>query len=137
MIRIVYGRNCTYQISYHVVWCPKYRRRVLRGDIATRVGDLLEQICEDNKWIIFSKEIQPDHIHLFLSMSPAISLATMIKKLKGITARKLFMEFPYLKKELWGGSLWSPSYYVGTAGNVSAKTIQRYIEKTEHIKSRR
>jgi len=137
MVKIVYGRNCTYQIVYHVVWCPKYRRRVLKGGIATRAGDLVEQVCGENKWNIISKEIQSDHIHLFLSMSPATSLATMIKKLKGITARKLFMEFPCLKKEFWGGSLWSPSYYVGTAGNVSARTIQKYIERTEHIKSRR
>jgi putative transposase len=105
--------------------------------LAIRVNELIEEICKDNDWVIISKEIQPEHIHLFLSMSPATSLATMIKKLKGITARKLFLEFPNLKRQLWGGALWSPSYYVGTAGNVSAKTIQKYIERTEHIKSRR
>ena len=82
-------------------------------------------------------EIQPDHIHLFLTVPPAIAIATAIKILKGITARKLFLEFHQLKKELWGGHLWSPSYYVGTADNVSAETIRSYIERSEHIKGRR
>jgi len=136
MVTIVNGRNCTYQIAYHVVWCPKYRRRVLKGSLSARLDELLEEVCKENKWEIFSKEIQPDHVHLFVSISPATSLATAIKKLKGITARKLFLEFSTLKKQLWGGALWSPSYYVGTAGNVSAKTIQKYIERTEHIKNR-
>jgi len=137
MVTIVYGRNCTYQTAYHVVWCPKYRKRVLRGKFANRLEQLVKRICDENKWDIISQEIQPDHVHLFVSISPATSVATAVKKLKGITARKLFMEFPELKKELWGGALWSPSYYVGTAGNVSAKTIQEYIERTEHIKNRR
>ena len=65
------------------------------------------------------------------------SVADAIKILKGSTARKLFVKFPELKKQLWGGHLWSPSYYVGTAGNVSSETIQKYIERTEHIKGRR
>jgi len=106
------------------------------GKLAKRLEELLEEICKENKWVILSKEIQPDHVHLFVSISPATSLATAVKKLKGITARKLFLEFQELKKQLWGGALWSPSYYVGTAGNVSAKTIQKYIERTEHIKNR-
>lgn len=72
-----------------------------------------------------------------ISIPPADAVATAVKLLKGITARQLFVRFPELKQSLWGGHLWSPSYYVGTAGNVSAETIQRYIERTEHIKGRR
>lgn len=82
-------------------------------------------------------EIQPDHIHLFLTIPPAIAVANAIKVLKGTTARELFLEFPRLKKGLWGGHLWSPSYYVGAAGNVSAETIQHYIERSGHIAGRR
>ena len=88
-------------------------------------------------WSVLSLEVQPDHIHLFVSIPPATSVADAIKILKGSTARKLFVKFPELKKQLWGGHLWSPSYYVGTAGNVSSETIQKYIESTEHIKGRR
>jgi len=137
MEKIVYGRNCVHQTFYHVVWCSKYRKNILTDSVAKRMQELLKEICEKNKWCIGSMEVQPDHIHLFVSFSPATSIATVVKKLKGITARKLFIEFPDLKEKLWGGSLWSPSYYVGTAGNVSAEVIKKYIERTEHIKSRR
>jgi putative transposase len=78
---------------------------------------------------MISREIQPDHIHLFLSIPPAIAVADAVKVLKGITARRLFQRFPALKKRLWERHLWSPSYYAGTAGNVSAEIIRRYIER--------
>lgn len=137
MVEIVFSRNCIYQFAYHVVWCPKYRHRVLMGSIAIAVGKMIDQICEENKWPIITKEIQPDHIHLFLTIPPAISVACAIKILKGTTARKLFVQFPELKQKLWDGHLWSPSYYAGTAGNVSAATIEKYMERVEHIGGRR
>lgn len=126
-----------YQTAYHVVWCPKYRRKVLIGRISEFLTAQLTEICELRQWPILALEVQPDHIHLFLSIPPSIAVADAVKILKGTTARKLFVEFPELKQSLWGGHLWSPSYYVGTAGNVSAEIIRRYIERTEHIKGRR
>lgn len=137
MVQVVTNRNCVYQTAYHVVWCPKYRRGALVGAIADEVGFLLETICGKNEWPIISKEIQPDHIHLFVTIPPAIAVADAMKIFKGTTARLLFLKFPELKKRFYGGSLWSPSYYVGTAGNVSATTIQRYIERSEHVNKRR
>ena len=137
MVKIVYNRNNVYQVAYHVVWCVKYRKPVLAGSISEKLSELIESICDSNGWVVISKEIQPNHIHLFATIPPSISIATAVKKLKGITARKLFVEFPQLKKSLWNGSLWSPSYYVGTAGNVSAQTIQRYIERADHLRNRR
>jgi putative transposase len=120
-----------------VIWCSKYRKEVLVDKIAKATSDLVETICAKHGWPIITVEIQPDHIHLFLTVPPAIAIATVVKILKGTVARKLFLAFPQLKKVLWGGHLWSPSYYVGTAGNVSAETIQRYIERSEHIVRRR
>lgn len=137
MINIIYKRNCVFQVVYHVVWCSKYRKKILVNKIAAYTKDLIAKICEENKWSVVTAEIQPDHIHLFLTIPPAVAVATAVKILKGTIARKLFLDFPQLKKELWGGHLWSPSYYVGTAGNVSAETIQRYIERNEHIRGRR
>lgn len=143
MVEIKRNRNCVYQTAYHVVWCPKYRKPILVGKIAEELCSQIEKICQDNGWPIIAKEMQPDHIHLFLTIPPAIAVATALKLLKGITARRLFEKFPQLKKKLWGGHLWSPSYYVGTAGNVSAQTIRHYIkflkflERTEHIHGRR
>lgn len=137
MIKIIYNRNSVFQTAYHVIWCSKYRKQILVDQIAQRTIDLIGSICEENDWPVITVEIQPDHIHLFLTISPAIAVSTVVKILKGTIARKLFLEFPRLKKELWGGHLWSPSYYVGTAGNVSAETIARYIERSEHIAGRR
>ena len=137
MLKVVNSRNCVYQTAYHVVWCPKYRKPVLTGDVPVFLRAALDTIADGHGWEILSLEIQPDHVHLFLSIPPADAVATAVKLLKGITARQLFVRFPELKLSLWGGHLWSPSYYVGTAGNVSAETIQRYIERTEHIKGRR
>ena len=137
MLEIVYDRNCVYQIAYHVVWCPKYRKPILIGPIADETKRLIEGICLQRNWSVLALEVQPDHIHLFISIPPATSVADAIKILKGSTARMLFVKFPELKKQLCGGHLWSPSYYVGTTGNVSSETIQKYIERTEHIKGRR
>lgn len=137
MLDIVYNRNCVYQTAYHVVWCPKYRKDVLTAAVAQSLAQLIDAICVERKWRVLSKEIQPDHIHLFLSIPPAVAVADAVKILKGTTARRMFMQFPELRERLFGGSLWSPSYYVGTAGNVSAETIRHYIERTEHVTKRR
>ena len=137
MLELVFNRNCVYQTAYHVVWCPKYSRSVLTSTVAESLSALLSEVCEENNWKILNLEIQADHIHLFVSIPPSKSVSEAVKRLKGTTARKLFLKHPELKKQLWDGHLWSPSYYVGTAGNVSAETIRRYIERTEHIKGRR
>ena len=137
MLEIVFYRNFVYQTAYHVVWCPKYRKSILTGSIADESKRLIEGICLERNWSVLALEVQPDHIHLFVSIPPSTSVADAVKILKGSTARKLFVRFPELKKQLWGGHLWSPSYYVGTASNVSSETIQKYIERTEHIKGRR
>jgi putative transposase len=137
MVEAVFSRNCVYQTAYHVVWCPKYRRSILTGEVARTLDALLGEICSDRGFVVLSKEIQPDHVHLFLSFPPSHSIADVVRLLKGATARKLFVAHPELKDALWDGHLWSPSYYVGTAGNVSAETIRKYIERTEHIKGRR
>ena len=137
MVDIVYNRNCVYKVAYHVIWCPKYRKQVLTGKIAEAVRGGIISICEERRWVILALEVQPDHIHLFVTIPPSLAVADAVKVLKGTTARRLFATFPELKKQLYGGHLWSPSYYVGTAGDVSAETIRHYIERTEHIKGRR
>ena len=137
MLKIIYDRNCVYQTAYHVVWCPKYRKSILTASIADETKRLIESICLERDWQVLALEVQPDHIHLFVSIPPSVAVADAMKILKGSTARKLFVKFPELKKQLWGGHLRSPSDYVGTAGNDSFETIQKYIERTEHIKGRR
>ena len=137
VVDIIVNRNAVYQTAYHVVWCPKYRSQILTGDVANFLRQSLGEICQERKWRITALEIQPDHVHMFVSFPPAVSIAEAVKILKGSTARYLFTHFPEIRKRLRDGALWSPSYYAGTAGQVSAEAIRRYIERTEHIRGRR
>jgi len=121
--------SATYNINYHIVWCPKYRRGILKGKVEEFLKLCIYTIADTKDWVVHALEVMPDHIHIFISAPPFQAPTDIVKILKGVTARQLFMEFPELKKKLWKGSLWSPSYYVGTAGNVSAETIKRYIEE--------
>jgi putative transposase len=121
--------NCVYETWYHVVWSTKYRRKVLIAPVDVAAKDLLQEICAKHGYEVKGLEVMPDPIHLFISVPPAEAVATAVKVVKGASARMLFVRFPHLKKRLWGGHLWNPSYYVGTAGHVSSETIQRYIER--------
>ncbi len=130
-------RNAVYQTAYHAVWIPKYRKKVLTGDVVDRLRGVIHEIAQDKGFEVLALEIQPDHVHLFYSAPPAIAPSLAIQWFKGISARTLFSEFPHLSKILRKGHLWAPSFYVGTAGQVSANTIKRYIERAEHISARK
>lgn len=130
-------RNAVYQTAYHAVWIPKYRRAVLVGAVADRLRGVLHEICQAKGFEVLALEIQADHVHLFFSAPPAIAPSLAVQWFKGISARTLFAEFPALRARLRRGHLWAPSFYLGTAGQVSAGTIKRYIERTEHVRARR
>lgn len=114
------------KVNYHFVWCPKYRRPVLTGGIPGRLEALLREKVAELGGSVLAVEIRPDHVHLFIETPPRWSPAQVAYRLKGYTSCRLRREFPYLKSRL--PSRWSRSYYVGTAGHVSAETIRRYIE---------
>jgi len=119
--------SAVYNINYHIVWCPKYRKAILKGDVKEFVEEQLKTIAETKGWKIEELEVMPDHIHMFISAPPFESPTAIVKVAKGVTARRIFDKFPHLRKVFRGGSVWSPSYYVGTAGHVSAETIKKYI----------
>lgn len=117
------NEGCVYSIGYHLIWCPKYRRKVLVDGVDDRLKELLLQKSAENGWIIDRiMEIMPDHIHLFLKATPSDSIAHIVSQLKGFTSFELRKEFPILKSRLT--SLWTRSYYVETIGHISEKTIQ-------------
>jgi len=130
MVKTRRTKGCVYHTAYHIVWIPKHRKPVLVGETAERLEELIREVAEKYGFEILALEIMPDHVHLFVSAHPKFAPATLVKLFKGITARKLFKEFPELKKKLRSG-LWTPSYYIGTAGNVSAEAIRRYIEECQ------
>jgi putative transposase len=121
-------KHVTYKIAYHFVWCPKYRKSVLVGKVASFVEAEMIRLCEANTWQIGALNVEEDHVHLFLSAPPAVSPSLIANTLKGITARQVFKQFPEVKKQLWGGSFWDRSYYVGTVGDMTEETVKKYIE---------
>lgn len=120
------NRGVAYSLGYHVVWCPKYRRPVLVGPVAERLRELVEQKSAEHGWIIVALEVMPDHVHLFVRTDPTASPSYIANQFKGFTSKVLRDEFPALKRRL--PTLWSRSYFVSSVGNVSAATIQKYIE---------
>lgn len=125
---LTYARTAVYNVNYHFVWCVKYRRKVLTGRIEDKIKQFFHEIAEKKGFLIKSMEIMPDHIHLFISAHPKIAPSYIYKMLKGISARRLFLEFPDLKAKLWKGHLWNPATYTETIGHISEKTILKYIE---------
>ena len=120
-------RQADYNINYHLVWCPKYRRPVLVGDVAERLTELIAREVEVMDGSILELVVMPDHVHLFASFPPDRAIAQIMHQLKGASSHQLRLEFPFLNSRL--PSVWTRSYYVGTAGHVSAETIKRYIDE--------
>ena len=121
-------KHVTYKIAYHFIWCPKYRKQVLTGEVAQFVESELRRLCAANGWTVGALNIQEDHVHLFVGAKPSDSPSRMANTLKGITARQVFKRYPAVKKQLWGGSFWSRSFYVGTVGDMTETTVKKYIE---------
>jgi len=115
-----------FSLKYHLVWCPKYRRPVLAGQVAGRLKELLKEKAGDMKAIIHTLEVMPDHVHLFVESDPTQAPARIAAQFKGYTSRVLRTEFPSLRSRL--PTLWSRSYYIASAGSVTAAAIQHYIE---------
>lgn len=126
--QLTYGRGYVYRIQYHVVWCVKYRRPVLIGGIEHSLKQELLRCAEELGFTISAMECMPDHVHLLIDCSPQHFIPTLIKILKGNTARRLFLQHPDLKSKLWDGHLWNPSYFVATVSENTASQIEEYIQ---------
>lgn len=105
-----YGRGYVYSLQYHLVWCTKYRKKVLKDGIDAECKEMLCDLAEEYKFQILAMEVMPDHIHLLVDCRPQFYISDMIKIMKGNIARQMFLAHSELKKELWGGHLWNPSY---------------------------
>lgn len=120
-----------YQIAYHFVWIPKYRRKVLTGEIEVTFKTLIHECATKYGWKILALETDLDHVHCFVSAAPKWSPATIIMHLKGYSSKYLREKFPILKKKCGKEQLWTQAYYVGTAGTVSQETVMRYISECQ------
>lgn len=133
MENINFGRGYVYSIQYHMVWCIKYRHKVLENDIEKDLKEILINISKELEIKIIEMETDKDHIHLLIECSPQHFIPRIIKILKGSSARKLFVKHPELKKRLWGGHLWNPSYFVATVSENTEEQIKKYIQ-TQKVK---
>ena len=128
-MEVTHGRGYVYSIQYHIVWCVKYRHKVITEQIENRLIKILNKIADDNGFQILECNTDKDYIHLLVNCSPQHYIPDMIKALKGVSARLLMKEFgEELKKKLWGGHLWNPSYFVATVSENTEEQIRKYIQ---------
>jgi len=122
--------HSVYDTSYHLVWCPKYRKKIFqREEVRERAEQLIREISEDYGFEIIEMEVSVDHIHILLSFPPKYSIGEVVRNIKSNSARQLFREFPSLKKRLWSGELWSDGYFVRTVGErMTGEIVKKYIK---------
>lgn len=119
------NNDVVYSCKYHVVWCPKYRRKVLTGEVEARMKELVTSICTENSIGLLEMELMPDHIQLYLEVTPQFGIHKAVKLIKGTTSRILRQEFPALKTRM--PTLWSNSYFVSTE-SISQESVMQYIQ---------
>jgi len=120
------NNNIVYSCKYHVVWCPKYRRKVLTGKIEVRLKELIQETCIELQSELIELEIMPDHVRLLVEVDPQFGVHKVIKTIKGKTSRILRKEFPILTSKI--PTLWTNSYFISTVGGTPLEIIKQYIE---------
>jgi putative transposase len=123
--------HLTYSCQYHVIFCPKYRRKVLVDGVDTRLKELLDELQDKDEFIILESEVMPDHVHLIIDCNPRIGVNTCIRKIKGTTSKILRDEFPILRSKL--PTLWTRSSFISTVGAVSLDVVKKYIEDQKKV----
>ena len=121
------GGHTTHRHMYHIVWLPKYRKRVLEGKVKKRLEELLRECSEVNGWEIQELNIQIDHVHLVIQLPPNISVSRAVQFFKGISSKMIRSELPEIKKFLWGNDFWADGYFSETVGYCSEETILNYV----------
>ena len=120
-----------YDIKYHLVWITKYRKPVLRGEIAKHLRELVRQTCATLDVEIVSGHVASDHVHLLVSVPPQVAVSQLVQRLKGRTSRLMLDAFIELSRQFWGRHLWARGYFVASSGNVTDEVIKQYIEAQE------
>ena len=125
----IYTKRYVYNLHFHLIWCTKYRNKTFTNEkLSNEMKDILQRVADDNEIVIEKMEVMPDHVHMLISFKPKYAPSNIVKNLKGASARIWFKQYPETKQLLWGGHLWSPSYYMGTLGDMSKEVVEKYIE---------
>ncbi len=126
-------KHAVYDLKYHLVWIPKYRKNILSEEVSGYLKEVFQRIAEEYELRIDTMEIMEDHVHIFVEAPPRYSPAQVVQVMKSISAREAFKKFPKLRKQLWAGELWNDGYFVRSVGDrVTADVIRKYIEYQTH-----
>jgi len=131
MRRYQLGAHTKSDLKVHLIWIPKYRKKVILGPVAVRARDILRQIALEHELDIITGKVASDHVHMFISYRPNQDISKIVQWLKGISSRILLSEFPHLKKQFWGRHLWARGYLAVSSGNITDEMIQQYIQEQE------
>jgi putative transposase len=127
------AKHAVYDLKYHMVWIPKYRKQVLDKEISDYVKEIFQRIAEEYEFNIDTMEVMEDHVHIFIEVPPKYSPAEVVRIMKSISAREVFKKYPKLRKQFWSGELWNDGYFVRSVGDkVTADIIRKYIEYQTH-----
>ena len=122
-----HGRGNIYSLQYHIVFCTKYRREVLQNGVDFTCKNALMGLSESMGFSIFAMEVMPDHVHLLIDAKPSFRIPESMQKIKGSLSRTLFSLHPEIKRKLWGGHLWNPTYCIVTVSERSTRIVESYI----------
>ena len=128
-MNVVHGRCCVFALEYHIVWCVKYRRKILIPEVKAELFRVLHEYAKENNFSIVEINGDLDHIHLLIQAPPTVYIPDIMRGMKGVSARMLFKKFPELKSRLWGGHMWNPSYFVATVSENTEAQIRTYIQE--------
>ena len=126
-----------FDLKYHLIWTTKYRKPILSGSIGVRVRDLIREICQTHNVQIIRGHVSKDHVHIFISAPPQLSVSKLAQFLKGKTSRKLLQESASLRKQFWGQHLWGRGYFVVSSGNITDELIMDYIQSQDEDADKR
>ena len=127
-----HGAHTVFRIHLHIVWVTKYRKPAMTGEVGLRVRELIREICGHHEVTIIKGHISKDHVHLFVSVPPRVTISRLVQALKGKSSFKLMQEFPHLQKKFWGRHIWARGYFCVSSGNVTDEIIKEYIENQGH-----
>ncbi len=131
MRRYRLGAHTKTDLKVHLIWIPKYRKRVLVGPVAVRARDILRQIAMEHELDVITGKVSADHVHMFIGYRPTQSISKMVQWLKGTSSRVLLQEFAHLRKQFWGRHFWARGYMAVSSGNITDEMIEAYIDEQE------
>ena len=127
------GGHTRHRVLMHFVFCPKYRRRVLEGGIASRLSELFQICCDTQRWYLHELNVQPDHVHMLIQFSPSERICDVVQSLKGGSSVRIRSEFPDLEEFLWGPAFWSEGYFCESVGHRDEASVRHYIREQQKV----